>query len=138
MIVLDTNVLSELVKPRPDPLVVDWLSSQDQSDLYISTLTVAEMLFGALQMHEGVRADSKAEVILEVLARYHRKTLAFDMLAASECANIRSLRGSAGRPIALADAMIAAIAVAAEADAIATRDKDFADVGLPVVNPWAA
>jgi toxin FitB len=84
VILLDTNVLSELVRPHPDPRVVDWMRSQTQS------------------------------------------------------ANLRSLRASIGRPIALPDAMIAATAIAAEADAIATRDKDFTDVGLPVVSPWSA
>lgn len=72
-----------------------------------------------------------------VLSEFAR-TLPFDPVAAAECATIRSVREAAGRPIALADAMIAATALAAEADAVATRDKDFADVGVPVIDPWAA
>ena len=138
MIVLDTNVLSELVKFEPDQRVLRWLESRDQRTLYITAVTVAEMLTGTNTMDEGRRSDRKADLVLEVLAPFHRRTLSFDVVAASECANITSLRASAGRPIGLADAMIAATAIAAEADAIATRDKDFADIGLPIVNPWAA
>jgi predicted nucleic acid-binding protein len=138
MIVVDTNVVSELAKSRPDPRVVRWFEVMSPEGLYISAVTVTEMLTGANRMEDNPASDAKAEVILEVLARYHRKTLPFDVLAAAECANITSLRFAAGRPIALADAMIAATAIAVEADAIATRDKDFADVGIPVLDPWSA
>ncbi|RDV46064.1 PIN domain-containing protein [Leifsonia sp. ku-ls] len=138
MIVVDTNVLSELAKSRPDPRVVRWFEATSPEGLYITAVTVTEMLTGANRMDDNPSSDAKAEVILEVLARYHRKTLPFDVLAAAECANITSLRFAAGRPIAIADAMIAATAIAVEADAIATRDKDFADVGIPVLDPWAA
>ncbi|MGN7798022.1 PIN domain-containing protein [Leifsonia sp. 22587] len=137
MIVVDTNVLSELAKRRPDPRVIRWFERVRQTDLYITAVTVAEMLIGANRMDHTADAETKAEVILEILARYHRRTLAFDTVAAAECASITSLRSAAGRPIALADAMIAATAIATEADAIATRDKDFADVGIPVLNPWS-
>lgn len=89
-------------------------------------------------MHDSPKSENRANVILELLDRFRPRTLPFGMLAASECANITSLRLSAGRPIGLADAMIAATAIAAEADAVATRDKDFIDVGIPVVNPWSA
>lgn len=138
MIVVDTNVLSELTKRRPDPNVIRWYQRASQADLYITTVTMAEMLTGVNRMEDSPDADVKAEMVLEVLERYHRRTLAFDALAATECANITSLRFAAGRPIALADAMIAATAIAVEADAIATRDKDFTDVGIPVLDPWAA
>lgn len=138
MIVVDTNVLSELTKRRPDPRVLRWFGLAARADLHISAVTMAEMLTGANRMEDSPEAEAKAEMVLEVLERYHRKTLAFDALAATECANITSLRFAAGRPIALADAMIAATAIAVEADAIATRDKDFADVGIPVLDPWAA
>jgi predicted nucleic acid-binding protein len=138
MILLDTNVVSELVQPWPNPRVLAWLESRIETELFISTVTVAEMLTGANRMDDSPRSDERAHVILGVLDRFRSRTLTFGMLAAAECASITSLRFAQGRPIGLADAMIAATAMAAEADAIATRDKDFIDVGLPVVNPWAA
>ena len=98
------------------------MRAQAPDTLYITTITVTEMLTGANQMDDGRRSDHKAELILRVLARFRQHTLSFGMLAAAECANVRSLRHAVGRPIALADAMIAATAIAAEADAIATRD----------------
>ena len=138
MIVLDTNVVSEMIQPWPSPRVLSWLSCRLETELYISTVTVAEMLTGANRMDDSLRSDHRAEVILGVLDRFRPRTLPFGVLAATECANITSLRFAAGRPIALADAMIAATAIAAEADAVATRDKDFTDIGIPVLNPWAA
>ena len=90
------------------------------------------------RMDDSAASDYRANVILDVLDRFRRRTLPFGMVAASEYANITALRATAGRPIGLADAMIAATAVAAEADAIATRDKGFADVGVPILDPWAA
>ncbi|WP_020076998.1 PIN domain-containing protein [Cryocola sp. 340MFSha3.1] len=138
MIVLDTNVVSELIQPWPNPRVISWIDSRLDSELFITTVTVAEMLTGANRMGDGFRAEDRANLILGVLDHFRPRTLPFGVLAATECANITSLRFAAGRPIALADAMIAATAVAAEADAVATRDKDFADVGVPVIDPWAA
>ena len=138
MILLDTNVLSEFAKPEPDPRVLSWFASVGDDELRISVVTVMEMLTGANRMQDGRRSEHKAGIILEILGYYHARTLPFDPVAAAECATIRSVREAAGRPIALADAMIAATALAAEADAVATRDKDFADVGVPVINPWAA
>ncbi|MEN0083345.1 MAG: PIN domain-containing protein [Leifsonia sp.] len=138
MILLDTNVLSEFAKPEPNPRVLSWMASVGENELRISAVTVMEMLTGANRMQDGRPSERKAEVILEVLGYFHARTLSFGPVAAAECATIRSLRAAAGRPIALADAMIAATAIAAEADAVATRDKDFAGTGIRVVNPWAA
>ena len=137
MIVLDTNVVSELIRPLPDARVLRWFEMIDQKQIRITTVTVAEMLAGANRMDDSPRARLKADVILETIESFHRRTLSFGIVAAAECASITSLRASVGRPIGLADAMIAATAIAAEADAIATRDKDFADVGLPVLDPWS-
>ncbi len=137
MIVVDTNVLSELARPAPDPRVLAWFRAADEDALRITTVTVTEILMGANRMNDSRASDRKAHVILEVIAMFHARTLSFGMIAAAECANIRSLREAAGRPVGLADAMIAATAIAAEADAIATRDKDFTDIGLPVLNPWS-
>ncbi|MGO4534534.1 PIN domain-containing protein [Leifsonia sp. 2MCAF36] len=136
MIVLDTNVLSELIKPLLNPRVLDWFDSIDQDAVRITTVTVAEMLAGANLMDDTLRAQQKADLILETIESYHRRTLPFGMVAAAEYATIVSLRASAGRPIGVPDAMIAATAIAAEAEAIATRDKGLQGVGIPVVDPW--
>ena len=137
MIVVDTNVLSELVRPRPDQRVLAWFGSADQNELRISVVTVAELLAGANRLDDGVGSDRKADLILEMIAAFHWRTLDFEMTAATECANVSALRMSEGRPIALPDAMIAGPAIAAEADAIATRDRGFIGVGIPVVDPWS-
>ena len=137
MIVLDTNVVSEIVKARPHPSVVTWWKSHDAKEFYITTITVAELLQGVNNSPEGRKSDELAETVLEAIDFFGVRILEFDMIAATECANLRSTRAGEGRPISVPDAMIAATAIAAEADAIATRDKDFADVGLPVLDPWS-
>lgn len=138
MIVLDTNVVSEIVKAEPHPSVVSWWSAHDSQSYFITTVTVAELLQGVNNSPAGRKSDELAEMVLEAIDFFGERVLEFDMIAATECANLRSLRAGQGRPISVPDAMIAATAVAAEADAIATRDRGLHSVGIPVVDPWAA
>lgn len=138
MIVLDTNVLSELAKPAAEPIVVAWANAQPVTDLYTTAINEAEILFGLSVMPPGRRRDALQRAVdtaFSVLLA--GRVLPFDRLAARRYAELAGDRRRNGRPVGLADLQIAAIARARNATAIATRNtQDFADFGVPVVNPW--
>ena len=139
MIILDTNVLSELMRASPSVSVVRWVAAQSPSSLYITSVTQAEILHGILLLPSGkkrnaVHAASEAMFATEFKGRI----LAFDSTAAAPYARIAADRRRLGHPISQFDAQIAAIALAARA-AIATRNvADFKDCNVKVVNPWDA
>ncbi|HLT67145.1 MAG TPA: type II toxin-antitoxin system VapC family toxin [Microbacterium sp.] len=139
MIVLDTNVISEIFRPSPEPRVIDWLVSQT-GDVAISAITLAELLAGVRRLPDSRRKDELAARIEEAVAPYRgsRSVLAFDDGAAERYADVLASREAAGAPISTADAQIAAICLAHDA-ACATRNvKDFAHTGVELVDPWAA
>lgn len=139
MIVLDTNVISEIFRPSPEPRVIDWLVSQT-GDVAISAITLAELLAGVRRLPDSRRQDELAARIEEAVAPYRgsRSVLAFDDGAAERYADVLASREAAGAPISTADAQIAAICLAHDA-ACATRNvKDFAHTGVELVDPWAA
>lgn len=138
MIVVDTNVVSELARPRPCPEVVSWFERQRLDGLYLSVVTGAEMLAGLLAMPEGHRRDRVEDCVIDILEhQFDGRVLAFDAHAAIEYATVLARRRAAGRPIATADAMIAAHALVGGA-ALATRNtRDFEGLGLELVDPWA-
>ena len=137
MIVLDTNVLSELIKTSPSPQVVAWCNSYPEGELYLTSITQAEIQVGIELLPKG-RRRSAIEQAAEATFRedFEERILAFDSDAAREFAGIVGARRRRGRPITQADAQIAAIARACGA-AIATRNtEDFERCGVKVVNPW--
>ena len=137
MILLDTNVLSETLKPAPSEVVLRWLGSQDRAEVYISTITQAEMLYGVEILPAGRRKAKLATVIAQLFAEEFRgRILGFDEDAAREFARIVAARDRMGRPISHADAMISAIARSRGAT-VATRNvADFQGSGVRVVDPW--
>lgn len=137
MIVFDTNVVSELVKPRPDPEVVRWIDGHPATEVYITAVTVAELHYGIGRLPDGRRKTELAEVVDAMLSEdFAGRILPFDEVAARTYAEIVVWRESRGRPIDMADAQIAAICAGRTAT-LATRNvKDFADAGLRVVDPW--
>ena len=138
MIVVDTNVISEIFRPSPEPRVVDWLASL-AGDVAITSVTLAELLAGVRRLPDGRRRDELTGRIDIALAPYRgsRAVLPFDDAAADSYAGVLAARGAAGAPISTADAQIAAICLAHGA-ACATRNlKDFAHTGVELVNPWA-
>lgn len=138
MILLDTNVLSEAMRPTPAPAVRGWLDDQVIESLYLSSVTLAELLFGIACMPTGRRKDGMARKLNELLAIFEPRVLPFDGEAARVYAVLRSQARAASRAMAMADGYIAAIA-AAHNLAVATRDTGpFASVGLTVINPWHA
>jgi toxin FitB len=139
MILLDTNVLSELMRPNPHPNVWAWIVAQPRVTLYGASISKAEILYGIALLPKGQRRTALAQaaeaLFTEDLADH---VLPFDEVAAAHYAEIVALRHRAGKPMEGFDALIAATALAAGAD-IATRDVGgFAGCGFRVINPWEA
>ena len=137
MIVLDTNVVSELIRPRPNPSVVNWVARQPGTSLFISAVTEAELRYGVAILPAGHRRERLAAEIASTLREdFAGRILSFDSAAARAYAMIMADRRATGRPIGQFDCQIAAIARARGAP-VATRDvADFAGCGIKVVNPW--
>jgi len=137
MIVLDTNVVSELMLPHPAASVVRWIGPIPAGELVITAVTRAEIQFGVENLPEGARKNRISEVANAILDReYHDRTLPFDMDSADEFAVIYARRRRLGRPIDKFDAQIAAIAVTHGAS-LATRNvADFAGCGVKLIDPW--
>ncbi len=139
MIVLDTNVLSEPLKPVPDPVVLAWLDRQVRRDLFLTTISVAELLAGVAMLPEGKRrSDLHEAYTVEVFTEFADRILAFDRAAAEALPELTQRARAAGRPVSFADSLIGAIAVA-RGFAVATRDTSpFEAMGISVVNPWSS
>jgi toxin FitB len=136
MIVADTNVVSELMRPAPSPALRAWMSRQAAGDLYTTAITVAEIRYGLERLHGGRRQDRLQAAADEVFAALSEFVLPFDIAAAVHYARIARHRDDAGLPIGGFDAQIAAICRARGA-ALATRNiKDFVETGVEVIDPW--
>jgi predicted nucleic acid-binding protein len=139
MIILDTNVISELLRPAPEPRVEQWLSAQDGLNVYLTAISEAELRYGLAIMGNGKRRAALVDAVDRILREdLAGRILPFDSNAAQSYADIAAHRRAAGRPIAEADCQIAAIARAAGAP-VATRNvKDFDGCGVALINPWTA
>ncbi len=139
MIVLDTNVLSELLRPSPTRQVEAWLSAQDGTQVYFTTIGEAELRHGVAIMPAGKRRAELSKAIEGMLNEDFRdRVLPFDRAAARAYAAIAAERRAAGRPISQFDCQICAIARARDA-VIATRNTaDFEGCGVVLVDPWSA
>jgi toxin FitB len=137
MIILDTNVLSELMKPTPAPIVVDWIGAQPAASLYTTSITQAEILHGLMLLPPGRRRRALEAAAASMFAEdFGDRILGFGTEAAPPYARIASDRRRAGRPISHFDAQIAAIARSTGA-VIATRNlADFNGCGVILVDPW--
>jgi len=137
VIILDTNVLSEALKPVPAEQVLRWLGARPAGELFTTAITQAEMLYGLELLPEGERRTALDEAIGQIfLEGFRGRVLPFDGNAAAMLAKIVASRRATGRPIGQTDAQIAAIARSHGA-AVATRNKaDFEDCGVRVVDPW--
>ncbi len=138
MIVLDTNILSEMMRRAPSRSVSTWLSEREPASLFTTTVTEAEMLDGVRILPAGERRAALEAAIEAMFAEdFGGRVLPFDSVAAECYAQIASMRRAAGRPISPFDAQIAAIALSRGA-ALATRNAtDFEMTGLEVINPFA-
>ena len=138
MFVVDTNVVSELMSASPAPSVVAWLDECDPSDQYLTSVSVAELLYGVGRLPAGRRRDRIAAAVDGVIGEDFRgRILSFDLPAAVAYARIVSGRRIAGRPIGTADAQIAAICASRDAVGVTRNVDDFTGCGIDVVDPWS-
>ena len=136
MIVLDTNVVSEAMKPNPNPAVQAWLDEQAAETLYLSSVTLAELLFGIGSLPAGRRKNALTQTLDGLLDLFGDRVLAFDTDSARYYAELAVKARSAGKGFPTPDGYIAAIA-AAHGFTVATRDvAPFQAAGLNVINPW--
>ena len=139
MIILDTNVLSEALRPTPDPRVVDWIGRQASASLFITTITQAEILYGIAVLDSGRRRDDLHAAATAMFAEdFAGRIIGFDVEAPPIYAAIAAERRRLGRPISQFDAQIAAIARSRGA-ALATRNvRDFEGCDVDLIDPWNA
>jgi len=139
MIVLDTNVVSEMLRAEPAPAVATWLGGKPRASVVLCSISEAELRLGIALLPHGKRRDAlSAEIEGLINQDFHGRILPFDSPAAVQFAEIAAARRRSGRPISVADAQIAAIARSRGA-VIATRNvEDFAGTGVEIVNPWGA
>jgi predicted nucleic acid-binding protein len=137
LILLDTNVVSELMRPEPAPQVASWVRSRDRRELFTSSITLAEIRFGLARLPDGRRKQMLLDVAADVFRAFSDQVLPVDVAAAEHYAIIASTRERSGKPIAGFDALIAAICRVHGA-VLATRNlPDFDGTGIDVINPWA-
>jgi len=138
MIVLDTNVVSEAMKPEPHPAVRAWLNDQATETLYLSSVTLAELLFGIAALPTSKRKDMLAQALDGLLGLFRDRLLPFDTDAARRYAELAVAAKTSGRGFPTPDGYIAAIA-ASRGFIVASRDMaPFQAAGVSVINPWSA
>ena len=137
MIILETNVLSELMRPAPSARVVNWVSTQPAAELFTTSITEAEIFYGIELLAKGVRRDRLLAGAEVVFARdLGGRVLGFEGPAARAFSRIAAHRRALGRPIGQADAQIAAIAQIQGAKLATRHTADFRDCGVELVDPW--
>ena len=137
LLILDTNVVSELMRPGPHPQVLAWASARPIADMAITAVTVMEIRSGIAYLPDGARKGALEARFRQFLARgFGGRVLPFDEGAAESCATLRAQRRRAGKSSATEDAMIAGIALQL-GGTVVTRDSGFDSHGVPVINPWA-
>jgi predicted nucleic acid-binding protein len=136
VIVVDTNVVSELMRPAPDVAVVTWVRQQSRGSLATTAITVAEIRFGLARLPEGRRATQLRWLADDVLAAFPAQVLAFDAAAAAAYGAIAAARERAGHPIDALDGQIAAICRSHGAPLATRNTKDFVQTGVELIDPW--
>ncbi len=139
MIILDTNVISELLRPAPEPKVEHWLSAQDGLNVYLTSISEAELRYGLAIMENGKRRAALIDAVDRILREdLAGRILPFDSDAAQSYATIAAVRRAAGRPIAQADCQIASIAHTRGATVATRNAPDFEGCEIDLINPWTA
>lgn len=136
MIILDTNIVSEAMKPEPHPAVRVWLNEQVAETLYLSSVTLAELLFGIAALPTGKRKDMLAQALDGLMELFRDRVLPFDTDAARRYAELAVMAKTGGRGFPTPDGYIAAIA-ASRNFIVASRDTaPYEAGGVSVINPW--
>ena len=135
---LDTNVVSETVKPRPEQRVIDWFAGQLATDLYISAITLGEIVHGARKLRdEGRRRSYEAWIRGELLRDFEGRILPFDAEAATIWGEMLAAGDHAGLPLPAVDAQIAAVARRHGMTVVTRNVRDFSLMNVPLLNPWS-
>ncbi len=137
MFILDTNVVSEVLKANVSPRVERWLQSQQSELVWTTTIVEAELLSGVALLPDGKRKMDLVEKIASVIEIFGPRVLPFDRLAAACYGEIIAARKTAGRPIQTLDAQIAAIAKSRNAVIVTRNTTDFEFINARLINPWA-
>jgi len=137
MIILDSNVISEIMRPRPEARVIAWLDRQPRLSIWVTTISIFEVRFGLLAMPLGKRRDAYSQSFENLLSRIDQRVAAFDVEAAEHASSLMASRKIKGLLRESRDTMIAGIVLAHRA-VLATRNlRDFDDLAATVVDPWA-
>lgn len=137
MILLDTNVLSELMRPQPNADVISWVDNQLTSTLFTNAITRAEIELGIALLPEGKRKQTLTLLAQEMFAKFPQRCLSFEEIAATQYGHIVAHRVKVGHPISVEDALIASIALANGLRLATRNEKDFEEIpNLEVINPW--
>ncbi|MGA8273212.1 MAG: type II toxin-antitoxin system VapC family toxin [Candidatus Sulfotelmatobacter sp.] len=138
MIILDSNVVSEWMRPRPERKVIAWLDRQPRALIWTTSITVFEVRFGLQTMPAGKRRESYEQGFRNLLERIEHRVAPFDSEAAQHASDLMAFRKTQGRPRESRDTMIAGVVLAHHAT-LATRNvRDFSDILASLVDPWAA
>ena len=137
MILLDTNVLSEMMRPGPAPAVIEWLNETDSGSLYLAAITIGEIEYGLHAMPDGRRREDLRERFDTFVSRaFALRVLSYDDAAARHYGRIMAARRNEGRPLSAPDGQIAGIA-RLHGMCVATRNaSDFTGTGVELINPW--
>ena len=139
MIILDTNVLSALMRRIPDNHVIAWLDKQPRTSIWTTSLTILEVRFGLQTMPVGKRRAALMRAFETVLAdKIGRRIAPFDTAAAQQAGDLMAVRHKQGRPGELRDTMIAGIVLACHATLATRNTSHFEDLSVPVINPWVS
>lgn len=136
MIVLDTNIVSEMMKSAPNPAVRAWLNRQAAETLYLSSITIAELLFGVATLPNGKRKDALHQTIAGLLELFQNRVLPFDAAAARCYADLATIARQNGRGFPTPDGYIAAIAVSRDFLVVSRDVAPYQAAGLHVLNPF--
>jgi toxin FitB len=137
MIILDSNVVSEVMRPQSDPKVIAWLDRQPRESIWLTTISIFEVRFGLLAMPAGKRRDAYTQGFENVLNRINHRIVSFDTEAAEQASSLMASRKIKGIPRESRDTMIAGIVLAHHAT-LATRNiRDFDDISATIIDPWS-
>lgn len=138
MIILDTNILSSVMRETPDPIIVEWLDSQARESIWTTAITVFEIRLGLSILEKGkrrARLEQSFQLALEEILE--GRVLPFDMISAITSADIAAKRRRKGITVDMRDTQIAGIAVAKRSTLATRNTKDFQDLPVSIINPWA-
>jgi hypothetical protein len=137
MMVLDTNVVSELMRASPAPKVLAWIDRQNSDTLYLTSTIAAELLHGVARLPTGLRKRNMSQELGLFLEQdFANRILPFDLSSAHSYAELLSTREAVGRPIDALDAQIAAVCIQHGATLVTRNQKHFVDLGLELIDPW--